>query len=130
MTEENINSSSYFTRKFKQPGIQFQGQTDYLLLQGAKRYQIRRVKNKGAVLILVIRYLVTTMLYFLATIALHYLTHQICLILFSYHYHSHSRMFDRCLYQKVQSDTLIQKCLDHVAVYGCINIKCYCWTNI
>lgn len=127
MTEENINSSSYFTIKFKQPGNQFQGQTNYLLLQGTKRYQIRRVKNKGAVLILVISYLVTT------TYALLSCNHCTSLLntphLFSYHNHSHSRMSDRCLYQKVQSDTLIQKCLDHVAVYGCTNIKCYCWTN-
>ena len=47
-----------------------------------KRYQIRRVKNKGAVLVLAISYLVTSILYFLVNSAVHHPLHQVWLIPF------------------------------------------------
>ena len=47
-----------------------------------KRYQIRRVKNKGAVLVLVISYLVTSIFYFLVNITNHKPVYQVWLIPF------------------------------------------------
>ena len=47
-----------------------------------KRYQIRRVKNKGAVLVLAISYLVISIFYFLATSAVDHPLHQVWLIPF------------------------------------------------
>ncbi len=48
-----------------------------------KHYQIRRVKNKGAILVLVISYLVTSTIYFLANIANHHLVYYVWIIPFS-----------------------------------------------
>ena len=47
-----------------------------------KRYQIRRVKNKGAVLVLAISYLVTSILYIIASITAHKPVYQVWLIPF------------------------------------------------
>ena len=65
MTEEKINSSSS-ARKISLPSLNNQGMTEKENLSACcnvKRYQIRRVKNKGAVLVLAISYLVTNILY-------------------------------------------------------------------
>jgi ABC-type Fe3+-siderophore transport system permease subunit len=84
MTEENIKSSSSSKRislsSFSNQGITTKDKLSTCCI--LKRYQIRRVKNKGAVLVLVISYLVTSILYFLAHIAVHNLIDQIWLIPF------------------------------------------------
>jgi hypothetical protein len=85
MREENMKSSSS-SKSISLPSFSNQGITskDKLLSTccNVKRYQIGRVKHKGAVLILVISYLVTSILYFLANTAVHYLIDQIWLIPF------------------------------------------------
>ena len=67
MTEENTNSSSS-SKSISLASFNNQGITRKERLSACcnvKHYQIRRVKNKGAVLVLVISYLVTSILYFL-----------------------------------------------------------------
>ena len=74
MTEENVNSSSSL-KSISLPSLNNQeinSNDKPTTCCSAKRYQIRRVKTKGAVLILVISYLVTTTLYTLATNVLHF----------------------------------------------------------
>ncbi len=85
MTEENIKISSS-SKSISLPSFNNQGITskDKLLSTccNVKRYQIRRVKKKGAVLVLIISYLVTSILHFLAHIAVHNLIDEIWLIPF------------------------------------------------
>jgi peptide/histidine transporter 3/4 len=74
MREENMKSSSS-SKSISLPSFSNQGITTKNKLRtccNVKRYQIRRVKNKGAILVLVISYLVTSALYFLANIAIHH----------------------------------------------------------
>jgi dipeptide/tripeptide permease len=84
MTEENMKSSSS-SKSISLPSFSNQGITSKDKLStccNVKRYQIRRVKNKGAILVLVISYLVTSTLYFLAKIAAHNPVYEFWLILF------------------------------------------------
>ena len=84
MTEENTNSSSS-SKSISLASINNQVITRKDKLKACcmvKRYQIRRVKNKGAVLILAISYLVTSLLYFIASITAHKPVYQIWLISF------------------------------------------------
>ena len=81
MTEEKVNSSKSvslatfnnqeITRKYRLSAC-----------CNVKRYQIRRVKNKGAVLVLAISYLVTSILYFLINSAVDHPVHQVWIIPF------------------------------------------------
>ena len=84
MTEEKINSSSssksVSLANFNNQEIIRKYQLSACC--NVKRYQIRRVKNKGAVLILAISYLVTSILYFLLNSAVHHPLRQVWLILF------------------------------------------------
>ena len=84
MTEEKINSSSssksISLASFNNQDITRKDQLSACC--NVKRYQIRRVKNKGAVLVLAISYLVTSILYFLVNSAVHYPLHQVWLIPF------------------------------------------------
>ena len=85
MTEEKINSSSS-SKRVLLASLNNQGiiRKDKLsACCNVKRYQIRRVKNKGALLVLVISYLVTSIIYFLATIAVHHPVYQVWLVPFT-----------------------------------------------
>ena len=82
MTEEKINSSS-FSKSISLASFNNQGITRKDKLSACcnvKRYQIRRVKNKGAVLVLAISYLVISILYFLVNSAVDHPVHQIWLV--------------------------------------------------
>jgi hypothetical protein len=84
MTEENTNSSST-SRSILLPSFINQGITTKDKLStccNVKHYQIRRVKNKGAILILIISYLVTSILYFLANTAAQHSIYQVWIIPF------------------------------------------------
>jgi hypothetical protein len=84
MTEENTNSSSS-SRSISLPSFNDQGITSKDKLStccNVKRYQIRRIKNKGAILVLIISYLVTSTLYFLANSAVQLSVDQIWIIPF------------------------------------------------
>ncbi len=84
MTEENTNSSST-SRSILLPSFINQGITTKDKLStccNVKHYQIRRVKNKGAILILIISYLVTSTLYFLADTAAQHSIYQVWIIPF------------------------------------------------
>ncbi len=74
MTEENT-SSSRSSRGISLPSFNNQGitskDTELNICCNVKCYQIRRVKNKGAILVLVISYLIISTLYFLANIAVY-----------------------------------------------------------
>ena len=85
MTEDNTNSS---TSSKNTPLASFNNQeiTSKERLNACcnvKHYQIRRVKNKGAVLVLAISYLVTSIFYFLLTSAVHEQVYQLSLIPFT-----------------------------------------------
>ena len=85
MTEENTNSVSSSSKSISLASFNNQGITRKERLSACcnvKRYQIRRVKNKGAVLVLVISYLVTSILYFLVNSVTEHLVHQVWLIPF------------------------------------------------
>ena len=84
MTEENTNSSSS-SKSISLASFNNQGITSNDKLSACcnvKRHQIRRVKNKGAVLVLAISYLVTSIIYFLVNIAAHEQVYQVWLIPF------------------------------------------------
>jgi peptide/histidine transporter 3/4 len=84
MTEENINYCSS-SKSISLPSLNNQEITTKDKLStccNVKRYQIRRVKNKGAVLVLVISYLVTSILYFLANTAVEHSVYHIWIIPF------------------------------------------------
>ena len=84
MTEVNTNTPSSL-KSILLPSLTNQGINSKDKLSTCcevKRYQIRRVKNKGAVLVLAISYLVTSVFYLLATIAVLRLTYQIWLMPF------------------------------------------------
>ena len=85
MTEENTNllnsSKSISLASFNNQGI---ARKDKLsVCCNVKCHQIRRVKNKGAVLVLAISYLVTSIIYFLATIAAHHPVYQVLVVPFT-----------------------------------------------
>ena len=84
MTEEKINSSSSSKNislaSFNNQEITKKDQLSACC--NVKRYQIRKVKNKGAVLVLAISYLVTSILYFLLNFAVDHPVHQVWLIPF------------------------------------------------
>ena len=85
MTEKKINSSSSSKRislaSFNNQGINRKDKLNVCC--NVEHYQIRRVKNKGALLVLVISYLVTSIFYFLVSFAAHKPVYQIWLIPFS-----------------------------------------------
>ena len=84
MTEENTNSSSS-SKSISLASFNNQGITRKERLSACcnvKYYQIRRVKNKGDVLILAISYLVTSILYFLVNSVTEHLVHKVWLIPF------------------------------------------------
>jgi peptide/histidine transporter 3/4 len=81
MTEENASSS----KNISLPSFSNQGiisKDNLSTCCNVKHYQIRRVKNKGAILVLVISYLVTSILYYLSKSAVHHTVYQIWLIPF------------------------------------------------
>ena len=85
MTEEKINSSSS-SKSISLASFNNQEVTRKDKLRACcnvKCYQIRRVKNKGAVLVLAISYLVTSTLYFLINTAAHKTVYLVGLIPFS-----------------------------------------------
>ena len=79
MTEKKINSSSsskgISLASFNNQDITRKDQLSACC--NVKRYQIRRVKNKGAVLVLAISYLVTSILYFLLKSAVDHPVNQV-----------------------------------------------------
>ena len=82
--EESTNSSSS-SKSISLASFNNQGITRKERLSAycnVKYYQVRRVKNKGAVLILAISYLVTSILYFLVNSVTEHLVHQVWLIPF------------------------------------------------
>ena len=85
MTEENTNlmssSKSISLASFNNQGITRKDKLSACC--NIKCHQIRRVKNKGAVLVLVISYLVTSIIYFLATIAVRRPIYQVWLVPFT-----------------------------------------------
>ena len=84
MTKENSNSSSSL-KSILLPSLNNQGINSKDKLStccNVKHYQIRRVKNKGAVLVLAINYLITGVFHLLATIAAHHTTQKILLVPF------------------------------------------------
>ena len=84
MTEENTNSSSS-SKSISLASFNNQGITRKERLSACcnvKHYQIRRVKNKGALLVLAISYLVTSILYFLVNSVVDDIVHQVWLIPF------------------------------------------------
>ena len=84
MMEENTNSSSS-SKSISLASFNNRGITRKERLSACcnvKHYQIRRVKNKGAVLVLAISYLVTSILYFLINYVVHRLVHHVWLIPF------------------------------------------------
>ena len=84
MTEENTNSSSS-SKSISLASFNNRGITRKERLSACcnvKHYQIRRVKNKGAVLVLAISYLVTSIFYFLVTSAAHEPIHLVWVIPF------------------------------------------------
>ena len=85
MTEDNTNSSSS-SKSISLASFNNQGITSKEKLSACcnvKHYQLRRVKNKGAVLVLAISYLVTSILYFLVNSAAHEPVYQVSLIPFT-----------------------------------------------
>ena len=81
---EKINSSSS-SKSISLPSLNNQEITRKDKMSACcnvKRYQIRRVKNKGAVLVLAISYLVTSVLYFLINSAVYHQIHQVWIIPF------------------------------------------------
>ena len=84
MTEENTNSSSsskiISLASFNNRGITRKERLSACC--NVKHYQIRRVKNKGALWVLAISYLVTSILYFLVNSVVDNLVHQVWLIPF------------------------------------------------
>ena len=85
MTENNTNSSSSL-KSISLASFNNQEITSKEKLSACcnvKHYQIRRVKNKGAVLILAISYLVTNILYFLVNSAAHHSAYYVWIIPFS-----------------------------------------------
>ena len=85
MTEEKIYSSGSSKRNllanFNKKGITSKQKLSACC--NVKHYQIRRVKNKGAVLVLAISYLVTSILFFLITFAAHKPVYRVPLIPFT-----------------------------------------------
>ena len=84
MTEENTNSSSS-SKSISLASFNNQGITSNDKLSACcnvKRHQMRRVKNKEAVLVLAISYLVTSIIYFLVNITAHKPVYQVWLIPF------------------------------------------------
>ena len=85
MTEENTNllssSKSISLASFNNQGITRKDKLSACC--NIKWHQIRRVKNKGAVLVLVISYLVTSIIYFLASIAVHRPVYHVWLVPFT-----------------------------------------------
>ena len=86
MTEENTNSSSssksISLASFNNQRITRKERLLSACCCNVKHYQIRRVKNKGAVLVLAISYLVTSILYFLKNSAVVVTEHLVWLIPF------------------------------------------------
>ena len=84
MTEKKINSSnsskSISLASFNNKECSRKGQLSACC--NVKRYQIRKVKNKGAVLVLAISYLVISIFYFLTTSAVDHPIHHVWLIPF------------------------------------------------
>ena len=84
MTEKKIYSSNS-SKRISLASFNNQGTTrkDKLnICCNVERYQIRRVKNKGALLVLAISYLVTSIFYFLVTSAVHEPVHLVWIIPF------------------------------------------------
>ena len=84
MTEENTNSTNSSKSILLASLTQEITSKDKLrACCNVKCYQIRRVKNKGALLVLAISYLVSSALYFLGNITAHKLVYQVWVIPFS-----------------------------------------------
>ncbi len=83
MTEEDTRSSSY---NISLPSLNNQGinsKNKIIICCDIKHYRIRRVKSKGAILVLVVSYLVTSVFYLLATIGVYSSIYQLWLVPFA-----------------------------------------------
>ena len=83
--EENTKSSSSL-KCILLPSLDNQGinsKNEISTCCDVKHYRIRRVKSKGAILVLVVSSLMTNTIYFFATVGVHTTKYQVCLIPFS-----------------------------------------------
>ncbi len=82
MTEENTIPSSCNISLPSLNNLGFNSK-DEIICCNVKHYRIRRVKNKGAILVLILSHLVTSIFYFFAIIGVRSTKYQVCLVPFA-----------------------------------------------